>query len=229
MSCDQQWLPLESNPEVMNKFLRSVGVPSKWQMTDVYGLDSELLAMVPQPCLALLLLFPLNDKFENYIRQQESENKDQEISPSVYFIKQTIGNACGTIALIHAVANNLDRIELPEGHLKKFLDGTIKLKPEDKAGKFETDGELSVAHNASALEGQTDVPNRDDKVDLHFIAMVENEGCLYELDGRKSRPINHGATTRDSFLKDAAKVCRNLMAVDPDNLQFTLIALAAED
>ena len=48
-------------------------------------------------------------KFENYIRQQESENKDQEISPSVYFIKQTIGNACGTIALIHAVANNLDR------------------------------------------------------------------------------------------------------------------------
>jgi len=168
-------------------------------------------------------------KFENYIRQQESENKDQEISPSVYFIKQTIGNACGTIALIHAVANNLDRIELPEGHLKKFLDGTIKLKPEDKAGKFETDGELSVAHNASALEGQTDVPNRDDKVDLHFIAMVENEGCLYELDGRKSRPINHGATTRDSFLKDAAKVCRNLMAVDPDNLQFTLIALAAED
>ena len=75
----------------------------------------------------------------------------------------------------------LNRIELTEGHLKKFLDGTIKLKPEDKAGKFETDGELSVAHNASALEGQTDVPNRDDKVDLHFIAMVENEGCLYEL------------------------------------------------
>ena len=73
------------------------------------------------------------------------------------------------------------RIELPQGHLKKFLDGTIKLKPEDKAGMFETNGELSVAHNASALEGQSEVPNRDDKVDLHFIAMVENSGCLYEL------------------------------------------------
>jgi len=59
--------------------------------------------------------------------------------------------------------------------------------------------------------------------------MVEKEGCLYELDGRKSGPISHGATTRDSFLEDAAKVCRNLMAVDPDNLQFTLVALAAED
>jgi len=79
--------------------------------------------------------------------------KAKKISSSVYFIKQTIGNACGTIALIHAVANNLDRIELPEGHLKKFLNGTINLKPEDKAGMFETDGELSVAHNASAMEG----------------------------------------------------------------------------
>ena len=43
------------------------------------------------------------------MRQQETENEGQKISSSVYFIKQTIGNACGTIALIHAVANNLDR------------------------------------------------------------------------------------------------------------------------
>ncbi len=28
-----------------------------------------------------------------------------------YFIKQTIRNACGTIALVHALANNKDKIE----------------------------------------------------------------------------------------------------------------------
>ena len=31
---------------------------------------------------------------------------------SVYFIKQSIGNACGTIGLIHALANNTGRIPM---------------------------------------------------------------------------------------------------------------------
>lgn len=29
----------------------------------------------------------------------------------MYFMKQTIGNSCGTIGLIHAVANNQDKLE----------------------------------------------------------------------------------------------------------------------
>ena len=44
-------------------------------------------------------------------------------------------------------------------------------------------------------------PNLDDKVDYHFIAFVEKGGVLYELDGRKSGPINCGATTKDTFLQ----------------------------
>lgn len=36
----------------------------------------------------------------------------QEVSPNVYFMKQTIGNACGTVAIIHSIANNTDVLEL---------------------------------------------------------------------------------------------------------------------
>ena len=37
-------------------------MPKSWAMTDVYGLDEPLLAMLPQPVVALMLLFPINEK-----------------------------------------------------------------------------------------------------------------------------------------------------------------------
>lgn len=33
-----------------------------YKFHDVYGLDPDLLAMIQQPCIALLLLFPINEK-----------------------------------------------------------------------------------------------------------------------------------------------------------------------
>ena len=57
-----RWLPIESNPEVMNKFLHEAGLSKEWAIADVFGLDPELLAMLEQPVLSLLLLFPINEK-----------------------------------------------------------------------------------------------------------------------------------------------------------------------
>ena len=48
--------------QVMNQFLHKMGMPKLWAMTDVYGLDDMLLDMLPQPVVALMLLFPINDK-----------------------------------------------------------------------------------------------------------------------------------------------------------------------
>lgn len=225
----QRWLPLEANPDVMNQFLGQLGLRPGWQFGDVYGLDPELLGMVPKPVCALLLLFPVSEKYESFRLEEEKQikAKGQEVSPDVYFMKQTIGNACGTIGLIHAVANNQSYVEFDaDSPLKKFLLGSSKLSPEEKAVFLEKDENIRVTHESSAQEGQSETPSIDDKVDLHFIAFVNVGGQLYELDGRKPFPIVHGKTSEDSFLEDAAKMCKVFMARDPMELHFTVIALS---
>uniref|UniRef100_A0A8C7Y8P0 Ubiquitin carboxyl-terminal hydrolase n=1 Tax=Oryzias sinensis TaxID=183150 RepID=A0A8C7Y8P0_9TELE len=206
-----RWLPLESNPE----FVSCLGMKPTWQFGDVYGLDPELLSMVPRPVCAVLLLFPVTEKYEAFKQEEEERLKEQpqEVSPDVYFIKQTIGNACGTIGLIHAVANNQARLEFePDSPLKKFLEQTSKMTPEERAVLLEKD----------------EAPSLDDKVNLHFIAFVNVGGHLYELDGRKPFPVVHGKTSEDTLLEDAVGVCKVFMARDPQEVRFTIIALSKE-
>lgn len=226
-----RWLPLESNPEVMTKFITCLGMKDTWQFRDVYGLDPELLSMVPRPVCALLLLFPVTEKYETFKQEEEERLKKQpqEVSPDVYFIKQTIGNACGTIGLIHVVANNQKRLEFEANSaIKDFLEKTAKMNPEERAAFLEKDDSIRVTHESSAQEGQTEAPSLDEKVILHFIALVNVGGTIYELDGRKPFPIIHGKTSEDTFLEDAVEVCKAFMERDPQEVRFTIIALSKD-
>ncbi|XP_010902671.2 ubiquitin carboxyl-terminal hydrolase isozyme L3 isoform X2 [Esox lucius] len=221
----QRWLPLEANPD----FLRQLGLLPTWQFGDVYGMDPDLLSMVPRPVCAILLLFPVTEQYESFRLEEEAAIKaqGQKVSQDVYFMKQTIGNACGTIGLIHAVANNQHYLEFEsDSPLKRFLAESSKLSPEDKATFLENDESIRVTHESSAQEGQTEAPSIDDKVDLHFIAFVNIGGDLYELDGRKPFPVIHGATSEESFLEDATEVCKKFMDRDPGELRFTVVALS---
>ncbi|XP_016388919.1 ubiquitin carboxyl-terminal hydrolase isozyme L3-like [Sinocyclocheilus rhinocerous] len=217
----QRWLPLEANPEVMNQFLRQLGLVPTWQFGDVYGLEAEVLSLVPRPVCAVLLLFPITKKYETFRQEEEAKIKaqGQAVSSDVYFMKQTIGNACGTIG------RNSFFTE-PNSPLQAFLLQSAKMSPEEKATFLEKDESIRVTHESSAQEGQTEAPSLDEKVDLHFIAFVNVEGHLYELDGRKPFPIVHGETTEDTFLEDSAEVCKKFMARDPQELRFTVVALS---
>lgn len=224
-----KWLPLESNPEVMNKFIGVMGVDNM-QFSDVYGLDPELLGMVPSPCCALILLFPVSEKYEEMRKLEETKyaQNPQKIPANTYYMTQTISNACGTVAMIHCIANTMDdQLVLKEGGLKKFILSTKGLSPLEKGTKLETSEEISEAHQAAGEEGQSSVPSPEDRVDLHFVAFVRREGELIELDGRKFGPISHGPCTKETFLQDCAKVCQMFMLRDPSEQRFTMIALAA--
>lgn len=223
-----KWLPLESNPDVMNKFLQNLGVPEDWSIVDVLGLDKELQIDIPQPVASVLLLFPTGEKHEAFSKQQEEDIQDngQVVGETVYFMRQTIKNACGTVALIHAVANSKDQITLAEeSPLQQFLEATADMQPEDRGLELEKSEAISAAHEMSAQEGQTEAPPADEDVNLHFVTFAHVDGSLYELDGRKSFPINHGNTSPDTLLEDASAVCKQFVERDPDNVNFNVVAL----
>ncbi|XP_012253338.1 ubiquitin carboxyl-terminal hydrolase isozyme L3 [Athalia rosae] len=225
------WVPLESNPEVMTKFLHEVGIPKKWGIIDVYGVDPDLLAVIPRPTLALILLYPVTSKSDEFKNERESKVKEagQDVSENVYYMKQCVPNACGTVALIHSVANNTDRIELNDGYFKSFLDSTKDLSPLERGQLLDESQGIIDTHTELAQEGQTEAPGEGAKVNHHFVAFVEKDGSLYELDGRQSIPINHGPSSPETFLEDAARACREYMARDPEEVRFTIVALAANE
>ncbi len=53
------------------------------------------------------------------------------------------------------------------------------------------------------------------------------DGHLYELDGRKQFPINHGVTSAATLLPDTCRVIQQFMARDPEEVRFTIVALGA--
>jgi ubiquitin carboxyl-terminal hydrolase L3 len=93
----------------MSNLLHNIGLSQKVSFHDVFSIDEpELLAFVPRPALALLLVFPVNDTYENFRRKEDAALQEYSGSGSgekVQWFKQTIRNACGLIGLLHGVSN----------------------------------------------------------------------------------------------------------------------------
>ena len=231
-----RWLPLESNPEVLNPFVRRMGLPADWGFADVFGLDEELLMMVPRPCAALCLLYP-STKISGP-RREDLRKREQPVShpAGLFFLQQhnEIGNACGTIAAVHALSNcaAAGAFALDDGPLASFIASVQGKSVADRGWALANATELQELSDETAAAGQTEGAGTDDAMNSHFISFVQIDGQLYELDGRTwddkgtAFPVCHGPTTDDTFVSDAAKVIReDFMARDPENMNFNVTAL----
>ncbi|AQK73208.1 Ubiquitin carboxyl-terminal hydrolase 3 [Zea mays] len=225
----KRWIPLEANPDVMNQFIWGLGVSERAvQFCDVYGLDDELIALVPHPVLAVLFLYPFTSLDEENKEESSVSAKStaggKDLSKKVYFTKQTIGNACGTIGVIHAIGNATSQIKLVEGsYFGKFYKQTADMDPVQRAAFLEEDDEMEDAHSIAASAGDTNI-NLD--VNVHFVCFSCVDGELYELDGLKSQPTPHGPSSPETLLQDAAEVIKARIAENPNSMNFNVMALS---
>lgn len=109
--------------------------------------------------------------------------------------------------------------------LAEFIKLTAEMDPDARGEEMAKFNGIASAHETVAAEGQTAPPSADEHLVTHFVAFVHKDGSLYELDGRRAGPINHGPTTPDNLLKDAAAVCKKRMERDPTEYRFTVVAL----
>ncbi|EER18440.1 conserved hypothetical protein [Perkinsus marinus ATCC 50983] len=227
----KRWLPLEANPEVMTDYARSLGLPSFLHFTDVLSVEDWALEMVPQPVLAAVLLFPIKDSTEADDQRRIQAVKKEEIPASAYFTKQTVGNACGTIGIIHCMANIEGQcgVEYKEGsYINSLMRSTKSMSPDERAVYIEKDDKLEKAHREAENQGQSRPPAEDESVTTHFVAFTVVEGELLEFDGRKTTPIPHGKCPADQVLQRTVEVVKNVfMSRDPDEIRFNILALTA--
>jgi hypothetical protein len=78
--------------------------------------------MTPRPALALVLAFPTpsdyDEKLEAQARTKSDRNEDMN-GANVVWYKQTINNACGLSAILHAACNGDARDSIREWNILK--------------------------------------------------------------------------------------------------------------
>ncbi|KAJ3525285.1 hypothetical protein NMY22_g10644 [Coprinellus aureogranulatus] len=208
------YLPLESDPEIFTELIRKLGVDG-FEFQDVMSLDPELLDFVPRPVHALILTFPCRgEAWQDALEAKEQsvavyEGKGDE-EPVVWFA-QTIQNACGLYAILHSLANGVDRSKITE-----------------RAKALEASEEIKAIHTQAAEKGGSAIPDAE-AVDYHYICFVKSQkdNHVYELNGTAKGPIDTGVISQsnDLLTGDSLELVRNYMKSAPEDIGFSLMAL----
>ncbi len=85
---------------------------SVFQFADVLSVEDWALDMVPKPVAAVLMLYPIKEASRTFDQEERLriEKDGQIVSNKLFYMKQTVRNACGTIGLLHAMANSLSKV-----------------------------------------------------------------------------------------------------------------------
>jgi ubiquitin carboxyl-terminal hydrolase L3 len=109
----KHFIPLESNPEIFTALIHKLGVSESLEFQDVLSLDDpDLLAFLPRPVHALILVFLTSEQYEARVTEEDSGLEEGQPHGDVLFFKQTINNACGLYAILHAVCNGEARCKI---------------------------------------------------------------------------------------------------------------------
>ncbi|XP_076291513.1 ubiquitin carboxyl-terminal hydrolase calypso [Lasioglossum baleicum] len=190
------WLELESDPGLFTLLLEDFGVKGV-QVEEIYDLQKSLEG----PVYGFIFLFRWIEERRSrrkVVEQDERFVKDEEIVNNIFFAQQVVPNSCATHALLSVLLN------CPNIHLGTTLSRlklhTFGMCPENKGWAIGNTPELACAHNSHAMPQAKRRQDKNTGVTtgrftgeaFHFVSYVPINGRLFELDGLKPYPMDHG-------------------------------------
>lgn len=234
----------------MNTLATSLGLePNSYTFHDVWSLDDEsLLSHIPRPAVALLVIIPLTETWHAERVAEDAALPDPDNvdppAPALWF-PQTIGNACGSIGLLHCLVNTPAIIGsggsssaiAPGSTIAKLLAGARALpKSTDRAQLLYDSDAFEEAHAGVVNLGDTLAPEpiEDRHLNQHFVAFVKGaDGHLWELEGSRKGPLDRGllmddedVLSRGALDRGIGRVIRKELEGGGGDLRFSVIALA---
>lgn len=231
----KMFIPLENNPEVFSHLIQHLGASLQLGFYDIYSLeDPSLTAHIPRPIYALLFICPAN--VYHKARDEEHAGMEQYTGSGagepVMWFKQTIGNACGLIGLLHGVSNGGARSYITAGSaLDEMLKEALPLAPEARAKLLYNSQALEDAHKSAAILGDTEAPSTSVHLGHHYICFVKaDDGHLWELNGGMKGPVDRGSLElHEDVLSDKALtlgIKTFMQHAGPQDMDFSIVALA---
>ncbi|GAA47799.1 ubiquitin carboxyl-terminal hydrolase L5 [Clonorchis sinensis] len=155
------------------------------------------------------------------------------VLPSADRLIQVITNACATQAIINILLNLDDKEVVLGDTLKEFKSFVADFDSSMKGTALSNSDQIRTVHNSFSnyqiFEFDEKISKKEEDV-YHFVGYVPIDGVLYELDGLKEGPVDHGSIPENqSWLTFATPILQkrmqrclngnfNLLAVVPHRL-----------
>jgi ubiquitin carboxyl-terminal hydrolase L3 len=114
-----------------------------------------------------------------------------------------------------------------------LVDDAVPLTPIERADLLYNSQALESAHQGAASQGQSNRPDAEDDIDLHYVCFTKDaNNDLWEMDGRRKGPINRGHLGEEDVLSEKAldlgarPFFKREAAAGAGEMRFSLVTLA---
>lgn len=217
---------IESDPGVFTQLIKKFGAKGV-QVEELWTINDGIFESL-RPVHGLIFLF----KFLPYAERAGEIVTDSRLD-KIYFAKQVINNACATQAVISLLLN-CDHPDLELGpELTKLKEFSMSFDPRMRGLTLSNSQTIRTAHNSMTqqpiFEFDPKMASKDEDA-YHFVGFMPIDGRLYELDGLKEGPIDHGAIAPDRDWLDVVRpiILNRVNTYTESEFHFSLMALVSD-